>query len=441
MIDLTERFDLPDGTQPESLVPSPGAASVAYAVADESGMHVEVNRRAMPTYEQVFGITFSPDSQRVGFVAHHRGRTFLVVGEKEYPAYDNIGITSPVFSPDSQHVAYAACRNNRWFAVRDEEILGGPYEGFSPGGIIFSPDSRKIAYAVKRGDVWAVVVNGAERADYPTLIERSLVFSPDSTKLAYVAFHSRKRRSLLERLRSPLSPDVWNVGVVVGGEWQRLWVHDESSGKNGLSNEIYFSPDSNRLAYHVKQDGEWFFVVDGLPQQTHEGLVSGWQPPAWNKFPGYGKTMTRSNCVSFSPDSRHVAYAVASRGRHALVYDGEERAAHEKITNNPISFSRDSRHLAYTAEEQSEQFVVLDGLPRRRFYGIAGDRGFSPDSARFAYLAMPRPKEYAIVVNEETWPVHGGPMIGANLVWDDSQTLHTLLGRERTVIVARLDLD
>jgi hypothetical protein len=427
---MSEVFEIPEGTLPESIVPSPDATQAAYVVREKWGMHVEVSGRAHRHYDAVAGLTFSPDSKGVAYAATREEAWFVVFGEKEFGPYADIGKTSPVVSPDSKHVAYAALHGRGgWLAVLDGTIIGGPYEGFSPGGLLFSPDSRRLAYVVKKVNVWTVVVNGQEQKSHLSVLERSLAFSPDSKRLAYIACAAKSgffRRSRMVAM------------LVVDDKLGPAWLHDESSGRNGFSNEIVFSPDSQRIAYAVAQNGRWTWVVDDMVQGKVDGFVSGWGGnPEWARFPDHGKTCCRKQTLSFSPDSRHFAYAGGVGGEHILFYDGEARGRHQGILNWPLTFSPDSAQLAYGAEENGRQFIVLNWKPLGRHYGVCSDRTFSLDSTQFAYVAMETPESFQLVVGPRSWQMPGGPVIGSRLVWDDADNLHALMAKGRRITVVR----
>src|SRR5207253_2746705 len=101
-------------------------------------------------------------------------------------------------------------------------------------------------------------------------------------------------------------------------------------------------------------------VIDGTPQRNYDGIVSGWKMSQAdrNRFPDFGKMSWDRASISFSPDSRHYAYAADGGGQSVLIYDGEERMKHPAIVNTPILFSPDSRHVAYSAGDGERQFVV-----------------------------------------------------------------------------------
>lgn len=65
-----------------------------------------------PQSLQSSGLMFSPDSNRVSFVAASRddSKQFVIVDDTKHQEY--LGVTKPSFSPDSKHIAYAAIAEN-----------------------------------------------------------------------------------------------------------------------------------------------------------------------------------------------------------------------------------------------------------------------------------------------------------------------------------------
>ena len=429
----TDSFYLPDGTDNAiGLIASPDSSRYAYAVRDWRGAHVEVNGKRLRTYDAVSGITFSPDAQRLAYAAMRRHKWFVLCDELEYEPWDDIGKTSPILSPDSKHIAYTARRASEWFVVVDGRTVGGPYEGFSPGGIVFSPDSQRRVCVIKKGVLWVAVISGKEHEAFPTIMTRSWSFSPNSEKVAYVAGVSGKRKG---------DAFVGEASVVINGEIQQLWNHDETSKRDGLSHEVCFSPDSKRVVYTVTQDGKSFFVIDGDPQRAYDGCVSGWaNNPLSSKFPEYEKALWRSDAIVFSADSQHYAYAVAAEGQHLLIYDGQERGRHQAILNSPPVFSHDSKRLVYGAEKGSKQFMVVDWTAMEPYDGLPPiAAAFSVDSEHIAYVAVSG-ADYLLVVDSRSWLLKGGPVIGAKLLWDGPGHLHTLVGEGRNVRIARFEI-
>ena len=90
----------------------------------------------------------------------------MVVDGQEQKQYDWPHIRSIVFSPDSQRLAYVAFDGDRPFLVVDGQE-GQRYESIREGSVVFSPDSQRVAYVVgmpeEDGGHPFVVVDGQER--------------------------------------------------------------------------------------------------------------------------------------------------------------------------------------------------------------------------------------------------------------------------------------
>ena len=192
--------------------------------------------------------------------------------------WDDFGKSSPVFAPDCCTIAYSARKGADWFVVVNDDVVAGPYEGLSPGGICFSEDSKRMAFVVKRGSEWVAVVDGREESPFPTIVLQSWLFSPDASRFAYVAAVNDRE-----------------AAVVIDGDVQKPWAHDERT--IGFTGGLIFSPDSKRLAYGVVQKSGFLlrksaftYIIDGVSQRPYDGLCSGWERyPNWAKFPDYGK--------------------------------------------------------------------------------------------------------------------------------------------------------
>jgi WD40 repeat protein len=409
------------------LVVSPDSRRVAYPVSDRRGEHVEVNGKALSPYDRVSGITFSPDSRHLAYAAQRRDKWFVVVDATEREPFDGIAGSTPVFSPDSKRIAYGACRGSDWFAVLDNDAVGGPFEGFSPGGIVFSQDSSRTIYVIERGDAWVAVVDQREEPPFKTILERSWAFSPDSKHWAYAAAVCGERKEM--------SRFVGECGWVIDGNIQETWKHNELQRTDGLFHELYFSPDSMRTAYGVSEKSTFSFVVDGVRQPRYANLASGWHgSPMWKYFPDHDKAGPRSEAFVFSPDSQHYAYAVHAReGESFLIYDRERKGPYQTILCAPPVFSPDSKRLAYRIQKGYKQSLVVDW--RAMAFGDSLPPigcAFSPRSDKIAYVAADGDVGY-VVVDSRTWRLRGGPVVGAKMVWDDDQHLHTLLAKGRRI--------
>ena len=413
-------FTLPNGVSAEiGLVVSPDSRHVAYAVRDTHGMHVELDGRPLRRYDHVFGLELAATTLAYG--AARAGRMFVVVDEQEHNVWDDIGRSSPVTSPDGCRVAYSARRGNWWYVIVDGLVVGGPYEGLGPGGVLFSHNSRRYAYVVKQGPDWLVVVDGVEQPKFPSIAKRCLSFSPDSAKLAYVA---------CVRGHRPSTAFVGEAATVINGVIGRTWRVDESTRQSGLSGELYFSPDSTHLAYSGLQNGKSFVAVDDDVDRHYDGLLSGWKARSDGKPLLHHRE--RMGTIAFSPDSQRVAYA-AQRGNQAvavLLDRTLQRFPHDRILNQPLLFSPDSKHVAYGVEQHLEQGVAIDGRVRWAYSGLPPTPwSFSPDATIIAYVTWHGTgRHQSLGFNGAHLDLSGGLVANSSLLWDDNEHLHCLRG-------------
>lgn len=428
-----EQFSIPKNAT--SYIISPDSNRLAYVVQGFQGAYVKINeKRFGSSYRAICGVTFSDDSQRLAYAArNHNNRWHVVFDENEYDQWDDIGLPSPIISPDAKHVIYSALKGHDWYAVLDNKVVGGPYEGFAPGGIVFSKDSQRFVYVVKKRDFWVAIVDGKEQTSFPTIIGKSWTFSHDSKKVAYIA-------GVKGNWAYP-GAFIGESALVINGEVKQCWEYDGKTKKYGLSDEIYFSPDSKRIANSVIKDGKFFFVIDDEPQTQFDGLVSGREgDPMWRNLPDYGKASCKNDRISFSPDSRHFAYAVVYRDKHLLIYDGKQKAIHQSISNSPIVFSPDSKRVAYGAGEGTNQFMVIDWNENNKYDGIpAMDCIFSPNSEHIAYVASDS-YNYLLIIDSKSWQIERWPIVGARLIWDDSNNLHTFTTKGNKIILSRFKI-
>jgi len=127
---------------------------------------------------------------------------------------------------------------------------------------------------------------------------------------------------------------------------------------------LTFSPDSKRLAYAASRGASWRLVVDGK-----EG------PP----FSAIGATL-------FSTDSKRVAY-IAQRGRAwHVVIDGVIGPPFDALLANSLVFSPDGKRVAYVGERGGKHHAIIDGAVGPAFAAMRPIQ-FSADSAHVGYLA------------------------------------------------------
>jgi len=172
------------------------------------------------------------------------------VDGREQKRYDQIQEGSLLFTPDGQRVAYVARAGEKWgFVLEGEEEK--PYEmGFTIVPV-FSPDSQRLALAVTFDNennedheyYGFVVVDGRKQKRYGGIQKGSLVFSPDSKRLAYVAQgHERGEQH-----------------VVVDGRKGRYY--DAIVAPQKSAGIIFDSPDQ---LHYIARKGNAFYLVENI---------------------------------------------------------------------------------------------------------------------------------------------------------------------------------
>jgi Tol biopolymer transport system component len=339
-------------------------------------------------------------------------------------------LSSSVVSGDGHHLAYVERRGKRQFVAVDGQagvdvgydlvhasmVCAGTCTAGPLKDVIFSPDSKHLACAARIGQKWSVVIDGRAGREHD-LVDK-LIFSPDSKRFAYLA--------LREPLGAVLNGQLWhgtiinaNEGTVYGSAVEYgaklSAVVDGQPGPEYdvfLMDSLIFSPDSRHLAYAVGNGRKRSVVLDGRPSPEYDGL--------------------RKDSMIFSSDSKHLAYAAKS-GRKWSVVDGQRGPEYDGVAT-PI-FSPDSKRVAYGAEEGEKQLVVVDGKASPEYDRIGRNSAvFSPDSKRVAYAAK-NGQKWSVVVDGQTGAEYDG--IGRLMFSRDSKRVAytAARGKEQFVVM------
>ncbi len=353
---------------------SPDARRVAYVLHQGSGSVVTVDGRAGRRYQDVRGLAFSPDSRRLAFAARKRVKWLVVADGVESRSYDDV--SDPRFSPDSRRLMFEVGR-------------GGTIGQSTPW---WEVDRKK-----GRAGRYRLVVNGVESRTYDWIGYWGDVFTDRG--VAYWARSGRRH--------------VVVVNGRAGRQYDWIW-------------GPYLSPDGRRIAYVGSQregaDLRFFVVVDGVRSGAYSFV---------------GKQF-----FAFSPDSEHYAYLAYRGGELVIVADGREQmlGPHSRENFAYVGFSRDGKHVAYSARASGGGpcAVVLDGSEGKEYDGVAFDSPrFSPDSRRFAYLALADRESWVVVVDGQEGKHYAG-VAAASLVFSpNGRHLAYIAGRagEQFVVV------
>ena len=203
------------GAAPASLSVSPDRKRVAFfrKAIDGRKWSLVVDETEGKQFDAVGKMNplFSPDSQRVAYVAEKKKRQLVVVDGREEKQYNSVGGVR--FSPDSRHVAYMASEGAERFIVLDGVEQSLRFDGMHASGPIFGPNSERLGYVAKRGMKWVVVIDGKEGKEYDGA--GGLVFSPDSRQWAHFANRGAKSLVVLNGVESAeydgILRDTWLI--------------------------------------------------------------------------------------------------------------------------------------------------------------------------------------------------------------------------------------
>jgi WD40-like Beta Propeller Repeat len=344
--------------------------------------HLDGGKLTM-AYEDIGGPTFSSDGKRVAYAAQKGRKQFTVIDGQAGSDYDVIG--NLAFSRDGKHLAYSAKTGAAWVTVTDGKVSAN-YDQIGCGAIwsftdfnigemfeigtpIFSADGKHVAYAARTGKSWAIVLDGHAGESYDSI--DSLTFSPDSTHVAFSA-QSGNQSFVVVGGRSiansdsivsdtlVLSPDSQHFAFATGSIGKQCVIRD-GNAEEGIKYDciaqgsMIFSPDSTRLAY-VAEKGS----VTGAAKGDDLNVGNRNLAVAQN---GSGVVNVQLSLGSSGADGNML---VAQGGEKLVaVIDHQPGAEYDEI--GTLSFSSDSKHLAYVAKSGDKWCLVLDGQSRATY--------------------------------------------------------------------------
>jgi Tol biopolymer transport system component len=179
----------------------------------------------------------------------------------------------------------------------------------------------------------------------------------------------------------------------------------EGKSHNDVS-ALTFSPDSKRIAYKAWDEGKGALVViDGVESKAYVVLSSD------DLF----------SDIAFSPDSKHVVYGAKKARGGVIVLDGVESGQrHYGARCVNFTFSPDSARLAYVVRERDQSSVVLDGVAGPAYSRIISCC-FSPDSRHFAYVVDKGNNKFVVVVDGVEGAEYGSIVEGSLTFSPDSE--------------------
>jgi len=278
------------------------------------------------------GLVFSPDSQKVAYVAGEIGKEgewefkkFVVINDKEGKSYDwDDMISFLTFSPDSQQIAYLVEKKEKMFVVINEKE-GEAYDEIYPSYFIdipekrfitfFSPDGKRFAYWARKGEKEYIVIDGKEiKIDGEVF---GLSFSPDGKQIIYVVIRGGKEHIVIngkesrgydEILGVTFSRDSKQIGYAVReGEKQFVVINDKEGKAYDEVKSPVFSPDGKQVAYRAREGKNEFVVINTKEGRKFEKVFGAviWEAGVYYPvYPGEEKVTD----LLFTPDGSSIGY-------------------------------------------------------------------------------------------------------------------------------------
>jgi hypothetical protein len=368
---------------------APSGLAVADIASRGSERTLSIDGVARSAYRHIAAFSFSELGSHFAFaeVSAETGIATLVIDDAEFPLEPRQQIVSgPHLSPDGGRWACVLRERDDVF-VRTAERLAGPYQDVR--SVTFSRDGRRMGVVAKVRGFWTVIVD-----------DREVSSGDDAGPVVF----DRSGRHVAASIKGG---SMWHV------------MRDETVGDGHLgiaAGSLVFSRDGARLGFAAGSSAEGrYVVVDGTPS------------PLWSDV--------SVDSSLFSPDGRHTACWVSSRGSWRLLVD-DTVATSDVSRPGLVTFSEDGRHLAftewvgrngpwrvvcdgvpgplfdevgiprligagprlvYTARTGNCQRVVVDGVPGPCFEQV-GVPAATPDGRHVAYVAAePGPRAWAIV--------------------------------------------
>lgn len=388
--------------------------------------------RTLPGFEAASAVRFSPNGERLVYLARMEDQQFVVEGEQPQPMADTVLFDKLVFTGDSSTLAYPAFDGQQWRVVVNGEP-GPKWDRLATGLTPASQGPAVLFLAVKDGR-WHLVDRHQPGPGFRS-IQAAPVLSDDGRTFAYWAMGDDRTWRVYQNHQYVPGYDAQRAGqLILSHDGQTLAAILKRDGQwfvvhNGQPGPVYaaigkdsltLSPDGASLVYAAKKQHGWALVLDGQEQQTFSQLLSGG--------------------LRFSPDSQHLAYGALYGGRWSLIVDGQPQQPFERIDARTLTFSPDSQRTAYLAYRYGQPVVVLDGEVIGE-YDRVRHLTFSPDSRHLAYAAQQHGQWFLAVDGVNSDQMFDEFIPGAKVQFTTDTAFHTAALRRPGPHYYRIELN
>lgn len=386
------------------------------AVHCQPSLHLNEDFFGMPESGiQIFGLTADDHLTHVAYAVQDDTGMFVRMDKEEGPHFESIRKGTPVFGSRGHVMAYVGFR-----AGKSHVMVNGVEKGIYDGAdtFTFSPDGRHLGWRIEIKGKGQATVLGNHQGPFFRMIDPESLTLSDKGRTAYVGLDPAKGAVLMldgkemgafEAVRElRFSPNgSFACAVKKEGQWHLfLETGMEKDGHDGIQ-YIGFSPDGQQRVLVLLRKGK---LAVRLGEDTHK---------AWDTV---GPPL-------FSPDGRRLAYPARQGDRWAMVVDEKRGDKHELL--GPPIFSQDSKRVAWMAVEKNKQFYVINGKKEEAYEAVDGF-AFHPVKG-FAYRGR-RGDKWHLVTAEGPGLPHDG--VTPPLFHENGRLLYGIAdeGQQRLVV-------
>lgn len=378
---------IPPGHELGEAVFSADGRHVAYVTSKDGASWAWLDGKQGAPHESIRGLAFREGHATLAYVARRGVKESLVVDEHEGPRYTAVGTVR--FAADGA-VVYSARRGEAWLLVSGgRERPVATTEDPSP---VVSPDGRRVVFGEQASEAGPAGLRACSldlsqcTAGAPHDGVSRLTPDPWGARLAYLAGRAGQELAVVADLDRPgleerslgAFDSVALLGLSAGGRHvaflarrgpQQLLVRDGEERplpETDTPMQMVVS-EAGRVMVSAVKDGQAMALVDGRQVGA---------PAAEVAFP-----------VS-SPDGAALAWVAGDASRSALVVDGVEGPAQDRVVSP--RFLPDGSGLVYRARRKGERFLVQADRQGRTVrehphYLAVYEVAFSPDGRSIGY--------------------------------------------------------
>ena len=229
------------GSEETKMSFSSESKSSVYKIRKDDKWVYIINGQESEAYDEIGSLAFGLDGEKIAFSGILDGQTYIVIdGVPKGVPYEKI--ISIVFSPDGNRIAYIAEKEKKFVAVLDDKI-SKVYDEIGKLGtkngltyLVFSPDSQQIAFKVVVEEGSFVVVNQQEGKVYSEIT--NFQFSDDSKQFSYQAEKGEQQITVINNSKEIINNNngtqYTNPTSTIPGNYKKEYINYGSKGTGEL---------------------------------------------------------------------------------------------------------------------------------------------------------------------------------------------------------------